>query len=175
MLVPATESGVASPSCSVADCLCRRSTMSLCHPSSPTHLTNYYYYYYHHWPYDDVEEESALASVPPTYHEYVPDFNEFLEGYGGPLPEHRLNPVLTTSTSSSTNPHGPPPPSTVPSASLPPVVPSTASSSSSATTTSPSNTSASTPHPTPTQSLQYLEEDRRRAWSRNGKKRTCVL
>ncbi|XP_069947248.1 transforming protein p54/c-ets-1 isoform X3 [Cherax quadricarinatus] len=120
----------------------------------------------------DVEEESAsLAHVPPTFHEYVPDFNEFLEGYGGPLPEHRLNPVLTTSSSSSSssNTHGPPPPpSSVPS-SLPPqaTVPSTASSSS-GTTTSPSNTASSTPHPPPTQSLQYLDDNRRRVWSRNG-------
>ncbi|XP_071516361.1 transforming protein p54/c-ets-1-like isoform X1 [Panulirus ornatus] len=118
----------------------------------------------------DVEEESAsLAHVPPTFHEYVPDFNEFLEGYGGPLPEHRLNPVLTSSSSSSSSSHGPPPPSSVPSSALPPhtAVPSTASSSS-GTTTSPSNTSSSTPHPPPSQSLQYLEDNRRRVWSRNG-------
>ncbi|XP_045135299.1 ETS-like protein pointed isoform X3 [Portunus trituberculatus] len=118
----------------------------------------------------DVEEESAsLAHVPSTLQEYIPDFNEFLEGYSGPMPEHRLNPVHTSSSSSST--HVPPPPSSVPVASLPPqaAVPSTASSSSSsATTTSPSNTSSSTPHPPPTQSLQYLDDNRRRAWSRNG-------
>ncbi|XP_050716777.1 protein C-ets-2-like isoform X8 [Eriocheir sinensis] len=119
----------------------------------------------------DVEEESAnLAHVPSTFHECLPDFNEFLEGYGGPMPEHRLNPVLTPSSSSSST-HAPPPPSCVPSASLPSqaAVPSTASSSSSsATTTSPSNTSSTTPHPPPTQSLHYLDDNRRRAWSRNG-------
>ncbi|XP_066966640.1 protein c-ets-1-A-like isoform X5 [Macrobrachium rosenbergii] len=111
----------------------------------------------------DVEEESAsLALVPPNFHEYVPDFNEFLEGYGGPLPEHRLNQVLTASS-----PHVPPPPpssSSIPSSALPSQasVPSTAVVSSATTTpahtTSPSITSSSTPHaPPPSQTLQYLE------------------
>ncbi|XP_068247697.1 transforming protein p68/c-ets-1-like [Palaemon carinicauda] len=123
----------------------------------------------------DVEEESAsLAHVPPTFHEYVPDFNEFLEGYGGPLPEHRLNQVLTGSS-----PHVPPPPpsssSSIPSSALPSQasIPSTAAVSSATTTpahtTSPSITSSSTPHgPPPSQTLQYLEEKRRMVWSRNG-------
>ncbi|XP_063587240.1 protein C-ets-2-like isoform X2 [Penaeus indicus] len=108
----------------------------------------------------DVEEESAsLAHVPSTFHEYVPDFNEFLEGYTGPMPEHRLNPVLSASPSS----HVPPPPASLPSSALPSQasVASTAASSSATTTpahtTSPSNTSSSTPHATTAQTLQYLE------------------
>ena len=78
----------------------------------------------------DVEDESSsgLACVPASYHEYMPDFQEFLEGYTGaavPLganPDPRLYPVLAQT------PPAPPTPSSVMQHSSPPHVTTTYSS-----------------------------------------------
>jgi len=123
----------------------------------------------------DVEDETAsLAHVPSTFHDYVhvPDFNEFLEGYSGPLPEHKVNPVSLTSSPSTSLSQISPQSSqaTTTHISSPSLTISTAVSSIATTshTTSHSNGS-STPHPTAvTTQLQYLEDKRRMVWSRNG-------